>query len=114
MKSIIDHPTPETFVLATGKSSTVRQFVEMAFRAVGVELLWRGTGTEEEGICQKTGRPRVKVNSAFFRPAEVDHLVGDSSRAKAVLGWEARTSLADLCSIMVEADVRRNKIGFSF
>jgi GDPmannose 4,6-dehydratase len=114
MKSIIDHPTPETFVLATGKSSTVRQFVEMAFRAVGVELLWRGTGTEEEGICQKTGRLRVKVNSAFFRPAEVDHLVGDSSRAKAVLGWEARTSLADLCSIMVEADVRRNKIGFSF
>jgi GDPmannose 4,6-dehydratase len=114
MKMIMDHPTPETFVLATGKSSTVREFTEMAFRAVGIDLVWRGTGVEEEGTCKNTGKLRVKVNPAYFRPAEVDHLVGDASRAKAALGWEAQTPLADLCSMMVEADIRRNKIGFSF
>ena len=114
MKLIVDHATPETFVLATGKSSTVREFAEMAFRSVGIELAWRGTGIDEEGICQKSGKLRVKVNAAYFRPAEVDHLIGDSSRAKTLLGWEAQTALADLCSMMVEADIRRNKIGFSF
>src|ERR1041385_148657 len=114
MKLIMDHATPETFVLATGKSSTVRNFAEMAFRSVGIELFWRGSGVEEEGICKKTGKLRVKVNPEYFRPSEVDHLVGDSSHAKAVLGWEARTSLAELCSMMVEADIRRNKVGFSF
>jgi len=86
----------------------------MAFRCAGIELAWRGKGVEEEGICKKTGKLRVKVNPDFFRPAEVDHLVGDSSHAKAVLGWEARTTLTDLCSMMVEADIRRNKVGFSF
>jgi len=114
MRLIVDHATPETFVLATGRSSTVREFAEMAFRSVGVELFWRGTGVEEEGVCKQTGKLRVKVNPAYFRPAEVDHLIGDSTRAKAALGWEARTSLAELCSIMVEADIRRNKLGFSF
>jgi len=114
MRLIIEHATPETFVLSTGKSSTVREFAEMAFRSVGIELSWRGTGSEEEGVCKKTGKLRVKVNPAYFRPAEVDHLIGDSSRAKTMLGWESRTSLADLCSMMVEADIRRNKIGFSF
>ena len=114
MKLIMDHATPETFVLATGKSSTVRDFAEMAFRSVGIELFWRGSGVEEEGICKKTGKLRVRVNPVYFRPAEVEHLVGDFSRAKATLGWEPRTTLSELCAIMVEADIRRNKVGFSF
>jgi GDPmannose 4,6-dehydratase len=114
MTLIMNHHEPENFVLATGRDASVRDFVEMAFRAIDVELDWRGRGVEEEGICQKTGKVMVKVNPVFFRPAEVDALIGDSSRAHAVLGWRAETRLEDLCRLMVEADIRRNKVGFSF
>jgi GDPmannose 4,6-dehydratase len=86
----------------------------MAFRAVDIELDWRGQGREEEGFCRKSGKMRVKVNPAFFRPAEVDELIGDASRAQRLLGWKAHTPLEELCRLMVEADIRRNKIGFSF
>jgi GDPmannose 4,6-dehydratase len=86
----------------------------MAFAAVGIELQWRGRGVDEEGVCRKTGTVRVKVNPAFFRPAEVDALIGDASRAQRLLGWKAQTSLEELCRLMVEADIRRNKIGRSF
>jgi GDPmannose 4,6-dehydratase len=101
-------------VLATGRNASVRDFVEMAFAAVGVELQWRGRGVDEEGVCRKTGKVRVKVNPAFFRPAEVDALIGDASRAQRLLGWQAHTSLEELCRLMVKADIRRNKIGCSF
>jgi GDPmannose 4,6-dehydratase len=111
---IMDHCEPETFVLATGKNASVREFAEMAFAAVGIALDWRGHGIDEVGICKKTGKTRVKVNPAFFRPAEVDELIGDASRAQKLLGWKAETSLGELCRLMVEADIRRNKIGFSF
>ena len=114
MKLMMDHHEPDTFVLATGKTSSVRQFTQMAFAAVGIDIDWRGTGVEEEGFCTKTGTVRVKVNSAFFRPAEVDRLVGNAARAKQELGWSAQTELDELCRIMVEADVRRNRSGFSF
>jgi len=114
MTSIMDHREADTFVLATGKNASVREFAEMAFRAVDVELDWRGQGRDEQGFCRKSGKMRVKVNPAFFRPAEVDELIGDASRAKQLLGWKARTPLEDLCRLMVEADIRRNKIGFSF
>jgi len=111
---IMEHSEPATFVLATGKNASVRDFIEMAFTAVGIDLEWRGQGIAEEGICKKTGTTRVKVNPAFFRPAEVDQLVGDPSLAQKLLGWRAQTSLEELCRMMVEADIRRNKIGFSF
>jgi GDPmannose 4,6-dehydratase len=114
MIAIMNHSEPDTFVLATGKNASVREFVEMAFRAVGIELHWRGQQTAEEGICQKTGKVRVKVNPAYFRPAEVDELIGDASKAHKLLGWKAETPLEELCRLMVEADVRRNKIGWSF
>jgi len=114
MHLIMDHREPGTFVLATGKNASVRNFVEMAFAAIGFDLTWRGQGADEEGICKKTSKTLVKVNRAFFRPAEVDDLVGDSSRAQKLLGWKAQTSLGELCRLMVEADIRRNKIGFSF
>jgi GDPmannose 4,6-dehydratase len=111
---IMEHSEPETFVLATGKNASVREFAAMAFAAVGVDIDWRGQGIDEVGICKKTGKTRVKVNPAFFRPAEVDELIGDPSRAQRLLGWKAQTSLEELCRLMVEADVRRNEIGFSF
>jgi GDPmannose 4,6-dehydratase len=114
MKLIMSHAEPETFVLATGKNASVRDFTEMAFAAIGINLAWRGRGIDEEGLCKKTGKLRVKVNPAFFRPAEVDELVGDSSRARKLLGWQAQTSLEELCRLMVQADIRRNQIGFSF
>jgi GDPmannose 4,6-dehydratase len=114
MTLIMNHGEPQTLVLATGRNASVRDFVEMAFAAIGVALVWRGRGIDEEGICQKTGQVRVRVNPAFFRPAEVDALVGDCSRAQRLLGWQAHTPLEELCRLMVEADIRRNKIGLSF
>ncbi len=114
MTLIMNYSEAETFVLSTGKNVSVREFAEMAFAAVGIELAWRGQGVEEEGVCKKTGKVRVKVNPVFFRPAEVDALIGDSSRAERLLGWKAQTSLSELCRLMVEADIRRNEIGRSF
>jgi GDPmannose 4,6-dehydratase len=114
MTRILQYHEPETFVLATGRNASVREFVDMAFAAAGVELQWRGRGVDEEGVCRKTGKVRVKVNPAFFRPAEVDALIGDAARAQRLLGWKPQTSLEELCRLMVEADIRRNEIGRSF
>jgi GDPmannose 4,6-dehydratase len=114
MIAIMNHGEPATFVLGTGKDASVRDFAEMAFAAAGVQLAWRGHGIDQEGFCKKTGKVVIKVNPAYFRPAEVDALIADASRAHKLFGWEARTSLAELCRLMVEADIRRNEIGFSF
>jgi GDPmannose 4,6-dehydratase len=114
MTLIMDHNEPSDFVLATGRNASVRDFAELAFDAVGIALHWRGQGAEEEGVCKRTGKIRVKVNSAFFRPAEVDKLVGDPSRAQKLLGWKAHTPLRELARLMVEADLRRIERGFSF
>ena len=114
MTLIMDHNEAGDFVLATGKNASVRDFAELAFGAVGIELQWRGKGVEEEGICKKTGKRRVKVNSELFRPAEVDELIGDPTRAQKLLGWRATTPLQELARLMVEADIRRNESGFSF
>jgi GDPmannose 4,6-dehydratase len=110
----MNHAEPDTFVLATGKQASVRDFSEMAFAAVGIELDWRGHGADEQGFCKRSGKVRVRVNPDYFRPAEVDTLLGDPSRAQSVLGWKSQTSLEELCRMMVEADIRRNKIGSSF
>ncbi len=105
---------PDTFVLATNRTETVRDFVTMAFKSVEIALEWCGKNEEEQGICAKTGAALVKVNRKFYRPAEVDLLIGDASKAKDVLGWEASTTLEKLCGLMVEADLRRNAQGWSF
>jgi GDPmannose 4,6-dehydratase len=105
---------PDTFVLATNRTETVRSFVSMAFKAAGTEIEWRGHAEQEEGIDAANGKVLVRVNPKFYRPAEVDLLIGDPERAKAKLGWEPKTKLEELCRMMVEADVRRNKAGFSF
>lgn len=105
---------PDTFVLATGRTETVRDFVEMAFRAAELPLEWRGSGMQETGLCAKTGKTMVRINPKFYRPAEVELLIGDPARARELLNWQAKTSLEDLCAMMVEADLRRIERGVSF
>lgn len=105
---------PDTFVLATGRTETVRDFVRMAFKAADIELEFRGENEKEEGIDVKTGKIVVKVNPKFYRPAEVDLLIGDPLKAKQKLGWEPKTTLEELCEMMVKADLKRNQIGYSF
>jgi GDPmannose 4,6-dehydratase len=77
-------------------------------------LDWRGSGVNEEGVDRRSGKTVVRVNPRFYRPAEVEMLVGDAAKAERELGWKAETTLEELCRIMVEADLRRNEIGFSF
>lgn len=105
---------PDTFILATGRTETVRDFVSMAFQAVDIALDWRGEGQEETGLCRQTGRVLVKVNPKFYRPAEVELLIGDAAKAKNKLNWQAETSLEELCRMMVEADLERVKENRSF
>jgi GDPmannose 4,6-dehydratase len=114
MYRMLQAPEPDTFVLATSRTETVRDFVTMAFRATGVAIDWRGAGIDEHGIDAGSGKILVRVNSKFYRPAEVDLLIGDPSHARERLGWSPRTSLEELCAMMVEADLRRNANGFSF
>lgn len=105
---------PDTFVLATGRTEKVRDFVRMAFQAADIPVEFRGEGEQETAVDTRSGKVVMRVNPRFYRPAEVDLLVGDPSKAKSVLGWEPTTSLESLCAMMVEADLRRNKAGFSF
>ncbi|WP_028634716.1 GDP-mannose 4,6-dehydratase [Pseudomonas parafulva] len=105
---------PDTFVLATNRTESVRDFVTLACKAVDIDIIWQGKEENETGIDAATGRALVAVNPKFYRPTEVDLLLGDPEKAKTVLGWEPRTSVEDLCRMMVEADLRRNANGVSF
>ncbi len=105
---------PDVFVLATNRTETVRDFVTLAFKAVDVELQWSGSGEQEQAVDAATGKVVMRVNPKFYRPAEVDLLIGDPQKAKDVLGWEPKTTLEQLCRMMVDADMRRNQQGFSF
>ena len=105
---------PDTFVLATNRTETVRDFVRMAFKATGVDLQFKGQDENEIGVDVASGKTVVKVNPKFHRPAEVDLLIGNPEKAKQKLGWEPKTTLEQLCAMMVEADLRRNERGFSF
>jgi GDPmannose 4,6-dehydratase len=109
MWMMLQQNQPDTYVLATGRTETVRSFVEMAFAAADIQVYSTGKG-EEETICEVgTDRLLVRVNPLFYRPAEVDLLIGDSAKAKQILGWESKTSLEELCRGMVEADLTRVK-----
>jgi GDPmannose 4,6-dehydratase len=104
----------DTFVLATNRTKTVRDFVSMAFSAVGTTLEWHNSAEEEEGVDVSNGKVRVRVNPKFYRPAEVELLIGDAAKANSKLDWVPKTSLEELCKMMVDADLRRNQVGFSF
>ena len=105
---------PGTFVLATNRTETVRDFVTMAFKAAGIEIGYSGQDVNEVGVDKASGKVILKINPKFHRPAEVDLLIGDPASATEKLGWKPQTSLEELCQMMVEADIRRNEIGFSF
>ncbi|HEY8607315.1 MAG TPA: GDP-mannose 4,6-dehydratase [Noviherbaspirillum sp.] len=105
---------PDTYVLATNRTVTVRDFVSLAFRSADYQLEWRGSGEREEAVDAATGKVLVRVNPKFYRPAEVDLLIGDPAKAREKLGWAPKTSLEQLCQMMVQADLRRNERGFSF
>jgi GDPmannose 4,6-dehydratase len=110
----LDAAESGTFVLATNRTETVRQFVTMSFAAAGIELEWQGSGVDEKGREIKTGRVLVGINPKFYRPAEVELLIGDASLAEAKLGWKASTPLETLCRNMVQADLKRIEHGFSW
>ncbi len=104
----------DTYVLATNRTETVRDFVTMSFKAADIELEWNGSEENETATDKATGNVVVKINPKFYRPAEVELLIGNPEKAKQDLGWEPKTTLEELCAMMVEADLRRNKQGFSF
>jgi len=105
---------PDTFVLATNRTETVRDFVRMAFKGAGIEVEFKGSGENESAIDTATGKTVLSINPKFYRPAEVELLIGNPAKAKEKLGWEPTTKLEQLCQMMVEADLRRNAQGFSF
>lgn len=107
---ILQHPTPEDFVIATGEMHTVREFCTLAFREAGIDLRWEGSGVNEKGIDTATGRTLVEVDPKYFRPAEVEQLLGDPTKAKTLLGWNPRkTSFEALVKLMVQHDLNNNK-----
>ena len=114
MYAILQADKPDTYVLATNRTETVRDFVRLAFKGVGIEIEFKGLGDKETAIDLNTGKTVVRVNSKFYRPAEVELLIGDPQKAKDDLGWIPETTLEELCKLMVEADVKRNKDGWSF
>ena len=103
---ILQQDKPSDYVLATNETHTVREFVEAAFEEVGIQIEWKGTGVDEKGYDSKTGRLLVDINSEFFRPAEVDLLWGDSSKAERELGWKRKVDFKQLVAMMVDADMR--------
>ena len=114
MYAMLQAPKADTFVLASGITTTVRDFVKMSFEALDIALVFEGEGVNEVARDKKTGKVVVKVNPELFRPAEVDLLIGDASKAKEQLNWSAKTNLNELCAMMVKADLERAKNGFEF
>lgn len=110
MWAMLQHSEPDDFVLATGIKYSVRDFAQFAFREIGVELEWRGEGDQEQGLDPKSGKVLVAVDPKYYRPAEVDLLIGDPSKAYAKLGWKAEVTLAEMVKEMVAADLEGNNV----
>ncbi|MDP2865451.1 MAG: GDP-mannose 4,6-dehydratase, partial [Elusimicrobiota bacterium] len=104
---MLQQPKADDYILATGKTHTVREFIEAAFAAAGFKLKWKGKGLGEKGLDAKTGKTLVEVSKEFYRPAEVDLLVGDASKARTKLGWTPKTEFASLVELMVDAEFKR-------
>ena len=103
---ILQQEKPQDYVLATNETHTVREFVELAFAEVGIEIEWKGTGVDEKGYDKETGKLLLDVNPRYFRPAEVELLWGDATKAERELGWERKISFKNLVSMMVDADMK--------
>ena len=104
---MLQQAAPDDYVIATGEHHSIRELIEVAFDHVGIALKWQGSGVDEQGIDAKSGKVRVAVSPEFYRPAEVDVLVGDSSKARQKLGWKPRTTFRDLIALMVDADIKK-------
>ena len=105
MWKILQHDTPEDFVLATGVVHSVKDFVELAFQNIDIKIIWEGSNLDKKGIDENTGKTLVKIDPRYFRPTEVDLLKGDPTKAKTKLNWVAKTSFSQLVSEMVKSDV---------
>ena len=114
MYLMLQADVPDTFVLATNRTETVRDFVRMAFKGAGIDVDFRGQAEGETAVDTATGKTVMRINPKFYRPAEVELLIGNPEKAKNTLGWAPSTTLEQLCQMMVEADIRRNNAGFSF
>ena len=114
MYRMLQADKPDTFVLATNQTQTVRDFVSLAFKAIDTDITWEGKNEDEKGIDAKTGKVLIKINPKFYRPAEVDLLIGDASKANEILGWKPKTSLEELCDMMIKKDIERNINGSTF
>jgi GDPmannose 4,6-dehydratase len=114
MYRMLQHHTPDTFVLATNVTHTIRSFVEVAASHLDISIDWNGVGEHEVGVNRATGKKIVQINPKYYRPAEVELLIGDATKAKNELGWESKTDIKELSRVMVEADLLRNKSGVSF
>ena len=106
MWRILQHETPEDFVLATGKLHSVREFCELTFKYLGIDIVWKGTGINEKGYDKETNKILIEIDPYYFRPTEVDLLLGDPAKAKEKLGWEPTYSFKDLVKEMVESDLK--------
>jgi len=105
---ILQHQTPEDFVIATGEMHSVREFCTLAFKEAGIEIRWEGNGINEKGICTKTSNVLVQIDPKYFRPAEVEQLLGDPTKAKTLLGWNpTQTSFPELVKLMVTHDMKK-------
>lgn len=107
---MLQQDCPDDFVISSGQTHSVREFLELAFQEVGIDIVWKGSGLEEKGINKKTGKVLVEIDPQFFRPSEVEYLMGDYTKAKKILGWEPKTSFEELVSIMVKSDCEKVKL----
>ena len=108
---MLQHDKPEDFVAATGKSHSIREFAELAFEAAGMKIVWEGKGLEEVGVLKESGKIVVSVDEKYFRPAEVEFFLGDSSKAEKILGWKAETTIKELVKKMVDYDLNNDSFG---
>jgi GDPmannose 4,6-dehydratase len=106
---MLQQPRPDDYVVATGEAHSVRELCEVAFRCVGIDLIWKGEGVAERGLDAKSGKVLVEVDPKYFRPTEVDQLIGDYGKARRVLGWEPRTSFSEVVRMMVEHDLENER-----
>lgn len=106
---MLQQDVPEDFVIATGQTQKVRDFVDLSFKEIGIEIIWQGTGVDEKGVNKATGDVVVEVDPRYFRPTEVELLLGDATKARKKLGWQAKTTLEELCSMMVKSDIEDAK-----
>jgi GDPmannose 4,6-dehydratase len=109
MWRILQADKPDDFVLATNETHTIREFVEETFKVLGEEILWKGNGTDEKGVLKSTGKEVVGIDPRYFRPTEVDILIGNPAKAKEILNWQPKTKFSDLVEIMVKADFAKAK-----